>query len=81
MCLLNATNGEWVRVIGFHDGVGVEDKLRQLGVFPGEQARVLRQAPFGGPLLVEIRGRAIALGRGVASKVKVEALGGAALCD
>lgn len=81
MCLLNVQNGEWVRVLGFAGGQGVEEKLRPLGVFPGERARVVRQAPFGGPVLVEIQGREIALGRGVAAKVMVEALGGVALCD
>jgi len=47
--------------------------LRQLGLIPGDDARVLRHAPLGGPVLVEVDGRSIALGRGVASKVVVEA--------
>jgi Fe2+ transport system protein FeoA len=33
---------------------------------------VVRVAPLGGPLLVEVNGREIALGRAVAEKILVE---------
>ena len=36
-------------------------RLRELGFISGEVVRVNGQAPFGGPLLVEIRGAVIAL--------------------
>ena len=39
----------------------------------GDCIRLLRAAPLGGPLLVEVNGREIALGRGVAEKILVEA--------
>ncbi len=47
-------------------------KLNQIGLHSGDTVRVLRLAPLGGPILVEINGREIALGRGVAEKIMVE---------
>lgn len=38
----------------------------------GDSLQVLRVAPLGGPLLVEVNGREIALGRSVAEKIMVE---------
>jgi len=54
-------------------GKGLRAKLMQYGLHQGDCIRVLRAAPIGGPLLVEINGREIALGRGVAGKILVEA--------
>jgi Fe2+ transport system protein FeoA len=47
-------------------------KLKQYGLYAGDEVRVLRAAPLGGPLLIEVNGRAIALGRAVAEKILVE---------
>jgi ferrous iron transport protein A len=51
----------------------LRSKLMQYGLHIGDQMRVLRSAPLGGPLLVEVNGREIALGRRVAEKIFVEA--------
>ncbi|MCI0521089.1 MAG: ferrous iron transport protein A [Chloroflexi bacterium] len=72
MRLAKIESGQWVRVVGFIGGKGFEYKLRQLGLAPGDVAHVVRQAPFGGPLLVEVGGRAIALGKSVAARIEVE---------
>lgn len=75
MTLIQVQNGQTVKIVRFTGGIGLEHKLRQLGIVPGDSARVLRHAPFGGPVLVEVEGRSVALGRGVASKVIVETPG------
>ena len=75
MTLVQVESGQTVRISHFKGGVGLEHKLRQLGLVPGDSARVLRLAPLGGPILVEVDGRSIALGRGIAAKVIVEAEG------
>lgn len=49
-------------------------KLRQYGLFIGDQVRVLRLARLGGPVLIEANGREIALGRRIAGKISVEAV-------
>jgi len=77
MHLLQVQTGKLVRVIRLNGGEGLEYKLRQYGLLPGDFARVLRYAPMGGPILIDVGGRSIALGRGIASKVEVEDAG----CD
>lgn len=52
----------------------MERRLAQLGFLPGNKVRVIRSAPFHGPLLLDVEGREIVLGRGVANKVMVEYL-------
>ncbi len=72
MDLLNIENGKWVRVLAYKGGHNFEHKLRQMGLLPGQCARVVRHAPFGGPLLIEVHNRMLALGRGVAARIEVE---------
>ena len=72
MALIDAVSGTSVRILGFSSGHELESKLRQLGILPGDIARVVRQAPLGGPILIEISGREIALGQAIAAKVEVE---------
>ena len=72
MVLLDLEKGKWARVLRLDGGAGLEDKLTQHGLYPGDCVRVLRAAPLGGPLLVDVHGREIALGRGVAGKIFVE---------
>jgi ferrous iron transport protein A len=50
----------------------VRAKLNQYGLYPGDEVRVVRVAPLNGPLLVEVNGREIALGRPIAEKIFVE---------
>jgi ferrous iron transport protein A len=50
----------------------MQRRLAQLGFLPGNQVRIIRSAPFHGPLLLEVEGREIVLGRGVAAHILVE---------
>jgi len=70
MILLNVPKGERVRLVSTGDRLGV--KLKQCGLHLGDHVRIVRSAPFGGPLLIEVNGREIALGRAVAEKIFVE---------
>ena len=72
MQLLEAEHFHWLVITEINGGKGLEHKLRQLGLIPGDRVRILRHAPLGGPLLVEIEGRSIAVGRGIAAKIQVE---------
>jgi len=72
MLLAKVKHGTQVRILSYEGGEGVERKLRQLGLNPGEVVYVRRQAPFGGPILVEVMGRTIAIGRGIAARINVE---------
>jgi ferrous iron transport protein A len=72
MHLLDAPKGQVVRVINYQGGRAVGHKLRQLGLSPGQEVKVLRYAPLGGPVMVDLGGRSVALGRGIAVRVTVE---------
>jgi len=50
--LLQVSPGTSVRVIDFDGGDNLRSKLTQFGIYPGDCLRLLRVAPFGGPLLV-----------------------------
>lgn len=52
-------------------GFGLVRRLAEMGLTPGVEIKVLRRGPFRGPFEIEVRGVALALGRGVASKVFV----------
>lgn len=69
--LLNVPVGNIVVLSEIEDSL--RTKLMQYGLHTGDRLHVLRVAPLGGPLLVEVNGREIALGRAVANKIFVEA--------
>jgi ferrous iron transport protein A len=70
--LIDVQCGTKVRIISFQGGKGVQAKLRQLCILPGECVKVVKRAPFHGPIMIETEGRSVALGRGVAAKIEVE---------
>jgi len=74
MKLVDAPMKQPVRIIQFSGGKGVNFKLCQLGLSPGAEVQLLRFAPLGGPVMVEVEGRSVAIGRGIAAKIIVEAL-------
>ena len=69
MRLLDLPLNVHARLLSFEE---VRAKLNQYGLYAGDMVRVLRIAPLGGPLLVEVNGRELALGRAVAEKIFVE---------
>jgi len=65
-----------VRVILIEGGHGVRSHLNTLGIHIGDWLTVVERAPFRGPVLVDVNGTRVAIGRGIANKVKVD-VGGA----
>lgn len=53
-------------------GQGVKRRLYNLGIYPGIKVKVIKNALVFGPILVEVQGSEVALGRGMAAKVDVE---------
>jgi ferrous iron transport protein A len=64
------------RVAEIEGGGNVRAHLNTLGIHVGDRIRVVERAPFKGPVLIEIHGSKVALGRGVAAKVRVEEAAG-----
>ena len=75
--LIDIEKGTQVKIASFEGGSRYETKLNQFGLYPGDLAKVIRFAPFGGPVLLEVRGMEIALGKSIAACILVEV----AACD
>jgi ferrous iron transport protein A len=65
--------GEQVRVIEIGGGWGIRQRLNQMGIHEGDPLVIKCSAVLGGPRLIEIHGSDVALGRGIAKHILVEA--------
>ena len=63
--------GSVVGVIQIRGGWGIQQRLNQLGIHPGDQIEVKRNGIWGGPVLIRVHGIDMALGRGMARHVIV----------
>jgi len=51
---------------------GAEKRLADLGIVVGARIKVVRKAPFGGPIEVEVAGSRFLIGRRLAERIIVE---------
>jgi len=72
LLLVNLKEGEGAEIISVLGGQMANKRLADLGLTPGTKIKVLRKAPFFGPIEIEVRGSKLALGRGIASKILVK---------
>ena len=70
MPLAMARPGEMVVVTGIRAGRGLQRRLADMGFTPGVQIRVINSG-MPGPVLIDLRGARLALGRGIALKILV----------
>jgi ferrous iron transport protein A len=60
------------KVIDIQGGQRMRQRLGEMGIHPGDIVTILRYGALRGPILIEIHGSQVALGRGIASKILVE---------
>jgi ferrous iron transport protein A len=65
-------------VVAVPGGGPIDQRLRDLGLLPGTELRVLRRAPLGDPVEYELRGYRLCLRRSEAARVQVRPAAGAA---
>ena len=63
-----------LRILLITGGWDVRRSFNQMGIQPGDCVRVLRRAPFGGPLMIDNKGTRVAVGKQLAEKIRVEVL-------
>jgi ferrous iron transport protein A len=63
-----------LEVVTVSGGRSAVHQLAELGIAVGTQLAVCGSAPWGGPVLVEVGGSTVAVGRGIARKVVVKLL-------
>lgn len=61
----------FAQVVEVDGGCDICERLRELGFTPGTEVRFERQAPFGGPLILTLRGYQLALRPKEALRVKI----------
>ncbi|RKY15824.1 MAG: ferrous iron transport protein A [Planctomycetota bacterium] len=64
--------GEWGVVVAFEGGLGMVRRLEAMGLRRGTPIRLLASQPLGGPVVIEVAGTRIVLGRGIAKRVIVQ---------
>jgi Fe2+ transport system protein FeoA len=57
---------------GINGGLNLKNRLESLNLREGKRIRKISSAPFHGPIVIEVGGCKIAIGRGMASKILVE---------
>lgn len=67
--------GDHARVSGFTDaGRGYRRKLLTMGLTPGAELKVVRVAPMGDPVEIQVRGFSLSLRKEEAAAMNVEKL-------
>ena len=74
MNLYEADNHAELRILLITGGWDVRRSFNQIGIQPGDCVRVLRRAPFGGPLVIDNQGTQVAVGKQLAEQIRVEVL-------
>ncbi|SMO55040.1 ferrous iron transport protein A [Balnearium lithotrophicum] len=70
MRLIDVEEGKTVRVTHVEGGVGLKNRLVSIGIYPGGIVKVVKRPP--GPMILEVAGSRIAIGKGMAAKIEVE---------
>jgi ferrous iron transport protein A len=58
-------------VLALNGGRAFQQRLRSVGIKEGKTVRMVASHPFSGPLVVEVDGKQITLGRGMAQRIIV----------
>ncbi|HHD82675.1 MAG TPA: ferrous iron transport protein A [Bacteroidetes bacterium] len=70
--LSEAEIGKEYRVIELRGGLNFQRRITAMGLYMGAIVKIVRKAPFRGPLLVDINSSVVAVGRNIALKIFVE---------
>ena len=66
-----ARPGAVVTLIAINAGFGLRRRLADMGLSPGVNLRII-QSQIPGPVIIDLRGSRLALGRGMAQRIMVK---------
>ena len=72
MTLADLAKGESRNVVSVTGDDAITRRLMEMGVIPGVAVRMVKSAPFGDPLEINVRGYSLALRRTEAESVKLD---------
>lgn len=61
-----------VTVVEIEGGWRIRQRLNQMGIHPNDCILIKRSGAMGGPILIQIHGTDVAIGRGMARKIVVK---------
>lgn len=67
-----AAPGQWLRLVKIDAGKQLTHRLIELGLTPGVQFMIVHDS--GGPMVLSVRDSRVAIGRGMAAKMRVTAV-------
>lgn len=70
--LADLSVGASARVINVTGQAALEQRILEMGVLPGVQVKVVRQAPLGDPIEIRVMGYSLSLRRSEAACIEVE---------
>ena len=70
MRLIDIPAGKSARVVDVTGGMGMKNRLAAIGIYPGATVKVVKSPP--GPMIIEVSGTRLALGKGMAARIEVE---------
>lgn len=71
-CLTDLQEGNTAGVVAILGGKSSSKRLADLGLTPGTKIKILRKAPYSGPIEIQFRHSRLVIGYGLASKIQVE---------
>jgi len=75
MVLSELKDGQSAKVLAFSGlSIDLKKKLMVMGMLPKTEVKMIRRAPMGDPLQVEVRGVSLAVRNNIASEIYVEEL-------
>lgn len=73
--LTDVVKGDRLKFLGFGDtSLPYRQRLLSLGITPGVEFAIIRVAPFGCPIQIEVRGSSLTLRKDEANKLLLERL-------
>lgn len=69
LSLIDMKNGDEGDVFSIDGGARAVKRLEDMGLTPGTKVKVMRSAPFSGPVEICVRDSCLVIGRGMASKI------------
>ena len=63
--------GRSATILTIEGGPGVQQRLLQIGLHPGDTVSLASRGAFHGPVLINVAGMQVALGQGIARKIVV----------
>ena len=70
--LSSLSEGEIAVIQAFNADLNLQSRLVDMGILPGVEVRIIKKAPFNGPVELKIRGYEVALRYRDASQVLVQ---------